>query len=240
MLYAAHTGGLRILARRDALTDQDWYKLIEERQALIAPHLRDMTLKSLGDLKIVRDQQGGHSSARPLRLGAMVEKTYTAPPHRKYREASELKYTEGPFKLDTRGIWPDDEVYYGGHFKKEHIPKPEGQLGSEGLVLRFWGLTRGNQWIKAECTEHHFEQARHAGHDYRPEQRSEVVRFVTAESSPPEICQFCHFKPRWLWEQLGDTANKWLKHRTQQMWDAERLIKIFNDEKTMLDIVAPK
>lgn len=201
MLHTTRVGGLRILARRDALTDKDWFNLVEERRALIESHLRDMTLKSLGDLKIIGDDRQKLPFGRPLRLGAMVEKTYSTPPHRKYREASELKIAEGPFSLETRGIWPDDEVYYHGHFKWEHIPKPGGQMGSSGLILRFWGLTRNNQWLKAEMTESYFEQERHAGHDDRPEQRSEVVKLVTSESSPEEICQFCGITPRWIWQR---------------------------------------
>ena len=170
----------------------------------------------------------------------MIEKTYSTPPHRKYREASELKIAEGPFSLETRGIWPDDEVYYHGHFKWEHISKPGGQMGSLGLILRFWGLTRNNQWLKAEMTENYFEQERHAGHDDRPEQRSEVVKFVTSESSPEEICQFCGVTPRWIWQRLSDSVEKWLEHRKHQLSAAPHLVDIFNYEKTILDIVAPK
>ncbi len=240
MLNKAYAGGLRILARRDALTEDDWFKLLEERRALIEPHLRDMTLKSLGDLKIIRDYKGGHSSERPLRWGAMVEKTYSTPPHRKYREASELKIAEGPFSLETRGIWPDDDVYHYGHFKYEHIYKPGGKRGATGLVLRFWGLTRNNQWLKAEMTESYFEQERHAGHDDRPEQRSEVVKLVTSESTPQEICQFCGVTPHWIWLRLGHAMEQWLESRQHQLSSAEQVVKIIHHEMMLLDIVAKK
>lgn len=240
MLNTARTAGLRILARRDALTDTDWFNLIEERRALIEPHLRDMTLKSLGDLKIVRDYQGGHRSERPLRMGAMVEETYSSPPYHKYRKASELKIAKGPFSLDTRGIFPDDDVYYNGHFKWEHIYRGDGQAGAIGLTIWFWGLTRNNEWLKAVCTEKYFTQPLRAGVDEREEQRSEVVKFIATESTPEEICLFCDITPQWMWQRLGDAIEAWVKHRRHLLSDAERLVEVINHEKMMLGIITSK
>lgn len=230
-----HTGSLHILARQNALTDGDWFTLLERRRELIIPHLRDITLKSLGDLKIVRDQMGGHSSERPLRMGAMV---YSTSSHRKHRDAGELKIAEGPFGLETRGIWPDDDVYYQGHFNWQHIYKGGG-ISASGLVTRFWGLTRNNQWIKAECTERYFSQARNPGHDDRPEERSEVVKFVTSESTPGEICRFCNISPRWIWLLLGDSIEKWLTRRKSQFAAVQQLVDTFGCEKTLLGIIEP-
>lgn len=204
---------------------------------LLEPHLREMTLKSLGDLKLVHDQKGGHASYRPLRMGAMVEKSYREPPYRKYREATELKSMEGDFQLDTRGIFPDDAVYYNGHFQWKPVFKGR-KLSASGCETRFWGLTRNNQWIKIEFVERYFDQARHAGHDERSERRSEVVKLVVSETTPEEICKFCGITPKWIWQRLGDSVESWLKHRQDLLASPERLAEIIKQEKMLLDIIA--
>jgi hypothetical protein len=224
-----HTGGLRILTRRGALTETNWFDLLEERRILIEPYLREMTLKTLGDLKIVHQELYGQATRCPLRMGAMIEKTYCDPPYRKYREAAELTGVEGDFPLDTRGIYPDDDgVYYYRHFK------------TNGCVIRFWGLTRNSEWINAECTVRRFEQARHAGHDERLDRRSEVVKFIVSASTPQDICQFCGITPQWVWQRLGDTVEAWLKHRQLLLARVEQLVKVIDHEKLMVNIIAQK
>lgn len=231
------TEGLRILARRNALTNKDWFDLLETRRALIKPHLREMTLKSLGDLKIVRDYQSGHSSERPLKLGAM---TRVAGSFSTNRAASELKITTGFFPLETRGIFPDDDVFYHGHFYHgqpwEHIRESESSPAT-GMVTRFWGLTRNNEWLKAECTQKYFTQARSPGRDYREEQRSEVVKLDTSISTPEEICSFCGIIPQRIWQRLGDVVELLLQQRREQLSSAKSLAGIIDSEQTLLRIV---
>src|SRR3989344_4044609 len=111
----SQTRGLRILARRNALTETDWFNLLEERRALLEPHLREMTLKALGDLKVILNYR---NDRRPLRMGGMVKKTPSQnfqPQFRSYWVADTLKTVEGNFPLETRGIFPDDDIYYNGH-----------------------------------------------------------------------------------------------------------------------------
>lgn len=231
-----HTGGLCILARRDALTETDWFDLLEQRRALLEPYLHEMTLKSLGDLRIVRDQKNNRSSERQLRMGAMVEKTDRNPPYREYREEAEFTCVEGDFSLDTRGIFPDDEVYYLGHFKARKFVWEVGRTSASGVVTRFWGLTRNGRWIRAECTERYFSQTRYFGCENLTEQRSEVVKLIVSASTPQEICQFCDITPQWIWQRLGDVAEAWLKHRQNLLMHAERLVEVINSEKLMLEI----
>ena len=232
--------GLRILVRQSALTEKDWFALLETRRALIAPHLHDMTLKTLGDLKIVRDYKGGHSSERPLRMGAMTEQTTSRPPFRTYREMSEICQVEGPFQLDTRGIFPDDEIYYHGHFKWKHIYNGNGSSPATGLTLRFWGLTRDGEWFKAEMTERYFTQMRGSDYDSREESRSEVTRFFTERASAEEICTFCAMSPWWIWKRLGDATRVWLKHRESLLSDAQYLVDVVEREEMLLKVVQEK
>lgn len=234
----SHTGGLRILARQNALTETDWFDLLEQRRTLIEPYLREMTLKSLGDLEIVRDQKGDRASKRPLRMGAMVKKTCCDPPH-KYREAAPLMNAEGDFSLDTRGIFPDDEVYHNGHFKVEFVFEG-GLVPASGVVTKFWGLTRNNQWIMAECTERYFNQTRYFKCGHWMERRSEVVKFIVSASTPQEICRFCGITPQWMWQRLGGAVEAWLRHREDLLARAEQLVEIINSEKLMVNIIAQR
>lgn len=232
-----HTGGLRILARRNALTKTDWFDLLEERRALIEPYLHEMTLKSLGDLKVVREEVYGHASERPLRMGAVIKKTHRDdPPYREYREAAPLTNVEGDFSLDTRGIFPDDEVYHNGHFKCKSVFKC-GQTSASGRVTRFWGLTRNNQWVQAWCVERYFNQARSPGLDERLDRRSEVMKLAVSISTPQEICQLYGFTPQWMWQRLGDAVGAWLKHRENLLARAEQLADIIRNENMMVNII---
>lgn len=212
--------GPRIWARQNALTETDWFNLLEERRALIEPHLREMTLKALGDLKIVSWGLCKSNERRPLRMGGMVEKVekFTkGPPLNPYWTAAELKAVEGNFPLETRGIFADDDIYYHGHFKWD-IMRASGKIEAVGEILKFWGLTRNNQWIRAEATIRFF--------DDRREHLSEVKKLTVHESTPSEICQFCDITPQWLWQRLGDAIHAWVKHRERLLSKAEQLFEV--------------
>ncbi len=53
--------GLALLARRDALTEADWYAMVNTRVSMLKPHLRDMTLKSIGDIQLSTPRGSLHS-----------------------------------------------------------------------------------------------------------------------------------------------------------------------------------
>lgn len=235
-----YTKGLRILARRNDLTDADWFNLLEKRQALLKPHLREMTLKSLGDLKIVHDDRTGSSAyfGRTLQMGglAIVPNRHSD----SHRDPCEPKEVSVDFPLNTHGIFPDDEVYYHGHFKSEFIYPPEGQEPTIGLVIRFWGLTRNNKWIKIEVPIKYLTQPRDPGYDETPERMSEVERVIVHQSNPSEICHFCGVTPRWIWQRLGDVVQEWVKHRRSLLSNVERLVEVVKLEEVMLGIVTPK
>lgn len=225
--------GLRILARRDALTESDWFDLLEKRRSLLELYLRWMTIKSLGDLMIVRDEM---HHARKLSVGAMVELSNGAVAYRRYRVPGKLKSVEGDFSLDTRGIFPDDEVYHHGHFTTTNLFDGY-KLPASGRLTRFWGLTRKGQWIKVECVENFFKQDRVPEYDKRQVQCSEVVRLTVSESTPQEICEFCRLTPRWIWSRLGDVVEKWVEDRMSLLEDAEELASVIKAEKMLLDII---
>ena len=233
-------GGLNILARRNVLTETDWFDLLLERRTLLEPYLREMTLKTLGDLKVVNDRSG--NERRPLRMGGMVKKILSKnlqSGYRPYWIADKLETVEGNFPLETRGIFPDDDIYYHGHFKWDFIGIT-GRVDAVGEILRFWGLTRNNQWIKAEATIHFSNHPSVPVFDRDLGKMAEVLKLTVSESTPSEICQFCRVTPRWLWQRLSDAVEAWVKHREHLLSNAEQLFEVIKQENTLASIVAPQ
>lgn len=216
------------MARQNTLTETDWFNLLEERRNLLAPHLREMTLKALGDLNIVRYC---NKDVRPLRMGGVIERVSKFAPYRHYLDWGGPKIVEGNFPLETRGIFANDDIYYNGHFKWDFIRAP-GRIEAVGEIVKFWGLTRNNQWIKAEATIQFF--------DDRNEHLVEVQKLTIYESTPEEVCQFCGVTPRWLWQQLGDAVEAWVTHRKRLLSKAEQLFEVIKQENVLADIVAPQ
>jgi len=119
--------GLEILVRRDgrcALHETDWLKLVEARLEMIKPHLRDMTLKSLGDIRIINDDFGFHDLNR-----------------------DKPKVSGEKFNLATRGIFPNNDIWAGTAIEEYDR---EGGTSATAATYRSWGLTRDGEWIMIE------------------------------------------------------------------------------------------
>jgi hypothetical protein len=217
--------GLRLLARQDELTEQDWFELLEARRELIAPHLRDMTLKALGDLKIVEQDQRGGTWRRELRQGGLLERAHPDPQQGIHYEPEALNHPQ----LGIRGIFPDDDLYYHGHFNWRYT------VG--GMETRFWGLTRSDEWITIKCIESHFHQHMRNGLSDRTEKKTRVNELIVAEATPEEICESQNITPRWLWERLGTVVDAFVEHRTRALGKARELKLALDQENIMVKIV---
>ena len=148
-----HLGGLTILARQNALTEKDWFELLEARRKLIEKHLRDMTLKSLGELRFIHDYF--HEHALKMDEPKLIGDTR--------------------FTLDTRGIFPSDKGSAGvTNTEYHHTPETLARslTGGSSLVStteRLWGFTRNGKWIGVEVFVTRSEQP------YKYEGRTEEV-----------------------------------------------------------------
>ncbi len=231
----AQRGGLRILVRRNALTENDWLELLAERQALIKPYLRDMTLKSLGDLKIVHDDVTGRCGiwGRPLREGGL--KIVPNKHSDSHRQPCVPEVVSSRFTIDARGIFSNDEVFYGGHFKWDFTDSTTSSRKKD-ITIKFWGLTRNNEWIRIEVPIKNYTQLRSPGIDNRQHERAGVEKVVVHESNPQEICELYGFTPKWIWQELGNATNVWIEHRRKLLVEAERLGEVVRYEEMMLDI----
>jgi hypothetical protein len=229
--------GLTILARRNnqQLTENDWLDLIKARQNLIAPHLRSMSLKTLGSLKIIHDDiNTGAGNGRELQLGGLVTMTMIDPHRTKYLGATIPEGIEsGDYSFETRGIFANDEIFYHSHYHWEPI-KPTNGCPAGGDILRFWGLTRDNDWIKIECLLQTIIDPYDFGSKRR---RTHTKKVIVSKSNPKEICEFCHFNLKWLHDRLGDAVEAWLKHREKLLQEATALATLIRAEKNMIEII---
>lgn len=209
MPHTNHAGGLRILARRDALTDEDWINLLNERRSLIKPHLREMTLPTLGELNLVGDYFGHHSLKRDIET---------------------LTITGERFDLDTRAIFPMERSIPVLNTDHHVIREVKGHSFS-GRTERFWGLTRDAEWIWAEVFI--------TKHPVPYKDRREIVaraRVVNVElKTTTELKALV--PPKLVWEALGNAIKNWEKHRENLLGHAAELAQVVRTEEKLLSLV---
>ena len=144
-------------------------------------------------------------------------------------------YFSPRFTLDTRGIFSNDEVFYHGHFMRDFTDSTTNP-GTKDITIKFWGLTRNNEWIRVEVPIKSYVQLCNPGIDNRQHVRVGVKKVVVYESNPQEICELYGFTPKWIWKELGDATNVWIEHRRKLLLEAERLGEVVRYEEMMLDI----
>ncbi len=188
--------GLAILARRDALTQDDWRDLVEARLKMIEPHLRDMTLKTLGDIRMIHDYFGAHDLKR-----------------------DNPRVDGGKFDLATRGIFPNDDSW-AGIASVEH--DRGGGMSAIATTHKLWGLTRDAGWIAIEVySTIGQEPYKRQG---RTEEVQRVRTVKIRPSTLSEVCVFCKRPPYDIWRRLGEVVKNWTAHR-KQLYEATRSLE---------------
>jgi hypothetical protein len=198
----------KVLARRGPLTSGDWLQLLEERRCLLKEHLRDMTLKTVGEIPFIHDYFGYH-------------------PLKRYAETVRL-VGNSHFNLDTRGIFPPSNGL--GTLVAKHE-----RLENRRSVERFWGLTRGGVWISIET--HVISSMKPYKYPGRTEEVAEAVTVAIEECTPEEICAFYVCTPKYLWERLGEAVYEWATHRRHLLAHAEAVACVVEAEKMLLQLV---
>src|SRR3989344_1172393 len=200
----------RILARRDELSIIDWYDLLEARRKDIAPHLRDMTLRTLGDLRVV-----GRTMKNPRRLAAVNPGGIRFPGEiQRPRMLLEGDLSAG---YETRGIFPDDDIFFNGHYHVDHQYKE----GAVGETITFWGLARTGSWLLVRVTCHYEDLERHPPADRTRERTALIDEVSITAADPSEICRCCVRHPRHIWERLGRVVHEWVAHRQTLLAQSE-------------------
>ena len=206
--------GFDILARQDALTEDDWYKLVEIRQAMLTPLLREMTLKELGAVKMINDYFGTHDLRR-----------------------DNPEIVGGRFDLTLRGIFPDDSSYAGiAHI--DHVGRDMKTQYATKSVHRFWGLTRNNEWVTIEVhTSTSNEPYKYAG---RTEKVQKALKVIILEKDIRGVCaiRVCH--PKAIWERLGGIVKEWVRHREYLYSQVTELTNQFETEEILVKLLTKK
>jgi hypothetical protein len=186
--------------------------LVQARLGMIEPHLRDMTLKALGDIRMIHDYFGTHDLKR-----------------------DEPEVTGGKFSLATRGIFPNDDSW-AGVASVEH--DRGGGLSAIATTHRLWGLTRDGEWIAIKVySTIGQEPYKYKG---RTEQVQRVKTVKIEPSTLAEVCVFCKRSPQDIWKRLGEIIKKWADHRKNLYEDAKDLEEEVLREEVLLELVLKK
>jgi hypothetical protein len=172
-----------------------------------------MTLKSLGDLKMVNDYFNQHDLKRDTPWISGQDR----------------------FDLDTRGIFPSDDSWAG-------ISDTEYHRNERGLTVatteRLWGFTRNNEWISIEVyITYSQEPYKHAG---RTEKVARARKVFIREASFPEICDFTKRTPEYFWKRFGDIIKSWTSQRKELYRQAQDLQEQILQEDELLNYVSKK
>lgn len=202
-----------ILARQNELTHEDWYKLVETRVEMIKPHLRDLTLRPLGDLKMIHDYFHEHDLKSDT-------------PH---------VDGEGRFDLETRGIFPCDNNWAG-------IADTEYHRNDSGRAIatteRLWGFTRNDEWISIEVyITRSQEPYKYEG---RTEEVARAQKVIIRKATFQEICDFTKRTPEYFLKQFGKVIKIWASHRGELYRQAQNLEQQIILEESLLDYISKK
>ncbi len=158
--------GLALLARQNALTENDWHELVELRLKMLKPYLRDMSLETIGDLNIVNDYFKSH---------AIIDDT------------PEVE-GDSKFNLDTRAIFPTHDNFsaHGLSANREYTGHDESGYATI-VTEKFWGITRNCEWITIEVYITRGQIPYHSG---RTREMAVAERVTIKESSLLDVCIF--------------------------------------------------
>lgn len=112
--------GLRLLARQEKLTPEDWYSLLESRRQLLADYAREMPLGSIGELNQVN---GFHVD---VTLGGI--------------------WSDPGFICKYEGVGERERLREKAFFPV----RPMHTRCADLLITRWWALTRNGQWLLIE------------------------------------------------------------------------------------------
>jgi hypothetical protein len=202
MLSSQNTALTHRLVRRDALTLKEWLVIIEERRALMQPHLRDMNLRTIGKLPAVSYMRGTRvlESHNPI--------------------------VEGDFDLSMKCAFPEGGGLYSGTIpsKLDHIYDPPGSSPAAGVRERFWGLARSGDFVVIEALVW-FERL------YGRDEKITVEKVSVRKCPLPELFPYMKVEPEKVWLQLGRVVKDWHKARESLLWDSAKLAKTVKAEE---------
>lgn len=205
------TSGLEKLVRQDQLDDQDWFELIEERLALIKPHLSTFSLSELGELECLRSEG---SFTHALR--------YDDPTLDGDRK----------FSLKTRGIFRSQHFSDVGHFPNSGYQpgRTSGYIACPDGIMMVWGLTDSGLWVIVEIAF-----SGEPGYKDRGYERATSV--TIKEAGLQAIISQTKDKPQTIWNELGEAIQVWTESRKSLYHQALEINRAVQLEELTLSLI---
>jgi hypothetical protein len=204
-----NTEGLKILVRKQPITDDDWFRLIEARCSLLKSHLNSFTFSELGSFNCLRSGLNEtHAIWKDNETGTIIGD------HR--------------VGLDTQGIFccPKSSI--------ERIPgsgyqAPPGGVSCPDGKLHIWGFTRYAEWILV-TVEFKGESGykcggyERAGRVYIEEVDLETI-IAKTKTTPEEI-----------WRELGRAIRNGTERRRELYENALGIARTVEIEESVLSL----
>ena len=194
---------IAILARQNAITKEEWIKMIQARTEMLKPHFHDLTLRPLEDLSIIYDDYGLH----------------------KLKDYSHEKSTNVGWSFDMRGIYPlEDEKFSSNTFLFSAMDR--WQNSPISTTQKFWALNRDCSWVTIQINSDiaNENDGMHVNRRCTPK---EVICNLTELDDSFWI--FVKRTPRQIWQRLGDAIKELAQKRRERVvpiFEIEEAIKI--------------
>ena len=203
------TKGLELLVRKQPLTDDDWFSLIEARCSLLEPHLNSFTFSELGNFNCLRSGLNEtHAIWMDNETGTIIGD------HR--------------VGLDTQGIFccPKSSI--------ERIPgsgyqAPPGGVSCPDGKMHIWGFTRYAEWILITV-----EFKGEPGYKGRGYERAGRVYIEKADLKA--IVAKTRSTPEEIWRELGRAIRNWTERRRQLYHKAREIARTVEIEELVLSL----
>jgi len=207
------TKGLELLVRKQPLTDDDWFSLIEARCSLLKPHLDSFTFSKLGDFNCLRSGLNEtHAIWKDNETGTII----------------------GDHRVDlgTQGFFccPKSSI--------ERIPgsgyqAPLGGVNCPNGKMHIWGFTRYAEWVLV-TVEFKVEFKGEPGYKGRGYERA--GRVFIEEADLKTIIAKTRSTPEEIWRELGRAIRNWTERRRELYNKALGIARTVEIEELVLSL----
>ena len=203
------TQGLELFIRKDRLSDEEWFVLIEARRSLIKPYLNTFTLPELGSLK------------------CLCRASFT---HELSMDCPEIGGDE-KFSLETQGIFYPQPWSAIERIPNSGLRPRPGDVSCPDGIMQVWGLTRSGLWILAEV-----RFVGEAGYKRRGYERAKTV--VIRQVDLSTIISKTKEEPQKMWRDLGEVIKEWAEFRERLYNQALNIARMVGIEELALSLIS--
>lgn len=206
------TRRLEVFVRKNRLTTEEWFDLIEDRRKLIKPHLSSFMLPELGLIKCMSNES---NFLHELRFDAPVLTGDTR------------------FSLETQGIFCRQKWSDMVRIPNSGYCAPPGGVNCPNGTMWIWGLTCSGLWILATIGF-----VGESGYKDHGRERAKTVDII--ETDIPMIVTKTKHSLQEIWGELGNVIKNWAEHRKTLYEQAIGFAQMVEIEEHALSLVPNK